>query len=418
MRTQTLYQEHQRTQRADLLSMAAAITGIDVMQNSGMQDDSDPFAVDRKTARLLVVDDEPINVDVVCAYLEDEGYSNILTYTDSVAALIALEHEQFDVALLDIMMPRISGLDLLQQMRDSRHLRHIPCIVMTASTDRSTKRSAIELGAADFLNKPFDPEELLSRTQNALIRKAHYDQMQVHARDLERQVTQRTAELVSSQIQLIHCLGRAAEYRDNDTGRHVLRVGRFSGIIADQLGLDKVAVQQIELAASLHDIGKLGVPDSILQKPGRLDPNEMVIMQQHAALGHAIIAPHTSSPFSIHDDNGAGDDLVDSFESPLLKLAATIAATHHERWDGSGYPYNMKGEDIPLPGRIVAVADVFDALSTRRPYKNAFPFDECVNMIRQGSGSHFDPAVVEAFLQRLPEIKLVYLRYQDQETSL
>jgi putative two-component system response regulator len=408
MQFSTLLSERSSIRRDELLQMAHSIAGIDAAHETRrfqLVEDS-PFEIDRTRARILVVDDEPINVEVLVAYLEDEGYSNIISYTDSVSLLMQLETIDFDVVLMDLMMPRVSGLDLLQQIHDSRRLRHIPSIVLTASTDRSTKRKAIDLGAADFLCKPFDPEELLSRVQNALIRKAHLDRIQNDKLDLMQRVEQRTAELVSSQIQLIQCLGRAAEYRDNDTGKHVIRVGRFSAILAEELGLDPVTVQRIEMAATLHDIGKLGVPDTVLLKPGRLTEEEMACIRSHAALGKAII--------TAQEDNLSDLDGHPTYVSPLLAMAAVIAGSHHERWDGSGYPDKLSGENIPLEGRIVAVADVFDALTTERPYKKAFSIEESVSIIEKGSGTHFDPAVVNAFMNRLPEIRQVCLRYQDQ----
>lgn len=412
MRFSTLLSERYSIRRDELLQMAHSIAGIDAAHETWRlrHIEECPFEIDRTRARILVVDDEPINVEVVVAYLEDEGYGNITTFTDSVALLMQLENIDFDIVLMDLMMPRVSGLDLLQQIHDSERLRHIPSIILTASTDRSTKRQAINLGAADFLCKPFDPEELLSRVQNGLIRKAHYDRMQNDNLDLMRRVEQRTAELVSSQIQLIQCLGRAAEYRDNDTGKHVIRVGRFSAILAEELGLDPVTVQRIEMAATLHDIGKLGVPDSVLLKPGRLTDEEMACIRSHAALGKAIITPEENSLSELDGDP--------TYVSPLLTMAAVIAGTHHEHWDGSGYPDQLRGENIPLEGRIVAVADVFDALTTKRPYKKAFSIEESVHIIQDGSGTHFDPTVVAAFMNRLPEIRQVCLRYQDQAVSL
>ncbi|SFI26335.1 HD domain-containing phosphohydrolase [Planctomicrobium piriforme] len=403
--------------RTELISLTTAIAGVEAARQLEQRADSNASLtmIDRKSARLLVVDDEPINVEVVTAYLEDAGYEQIVALTDSVQALVALEQQPFDVALLDIMMPRLSGLDMLARMRASQRLQHIPAIVMTAASDRATKRRAIELGAADFLNKPFDPEELLARTENALIRKSHFDRMQSYARELEQQVEQRTAELVSSQMQLVYCLGRAAEYRDNETGMHVLRVGRFSGVIADQLGMGEIAVRQIEMAATLHDIGKLGLPDSILLKPGRLDEDEIEVMRRHALLGREIVSPTGSAPSDAASSptQPSGFDLLRSFDSPLLKMASTIAATHHERWDGTGYPLGLRGEAIPLTGRIVAVADVYDALSSRRPYKEPFSHQQCLDMLQAGRGTHFDPLVVDAFFARLEDVRSIQARFQD-----
>lgn len=405
-------------EEVNLATWTSVITGRRGMDERAALEASIPtvLAADPATARILVVDDEPINVQVVAAFLEDAGYQNIRTFTNSVEALISVERDDFDVALLDVMMPQISGLDLLKQINESARHADVPVIILTASTERSLKSKALELGAADFLNKPFDPEELLARTENALIRKAHFDHIQSYARELEEQVQRRTAELVSSQMQLVHCLGRAAEYRDNETGLHVVRVGRFSSVIACELGLDAVMVRQIELAATLHDIGKIGLPDSILLKPGRLDPDELERMREHALLGEEIVSPARSRPSSHGVELTLADQLLYSFDSPLMRMAATIAATHHEKWDGSGYPHGLAGEDIPLEGRIVAVADVYDALSSKRPYKEAFPDEKCVAILEEGRGQHFDPTILDAFMARHDEIRQIAIHYTDDES--
>jgi putative two-component system response regulator len=367
------------------------------------------------SARLLIVDDEEINVAVLSAYLQDAGYQRITSFTDPVEALLSVDEAEFDVVFLDIMMPRISGLDLLGQFREMRRMHHVPMIVLTASVDRALKQQALRLGATDFLTKPFDPEELLARTGNALIRKAHFDMAQSRAAELERQVARRTMELVSSQLQLVQCLARAAEYRDNETGMHVIRVGWYAGLIARRLGLDEMMVRQIQLAATLHDVGKIGIPDAILLKAGPLEADEIQNMRRHARLGAEIMAPRDGSR-KCHSVFSSGDaeQLLNSFESPLLRMAASIAATHHEHWNGGGYPAGLVGTDIPLEGRIVAIADVYDALSSPRPYKDSFTQERCQALLEEGRGKQFDPQILDAFLECLPEVERIRQEYADR----
>jgi len=415
-----------RLGRQETLLSGAAMTGIDCAHdlNITMQGEEHSIQIDRKTSRMMMVNDDSASIPLITDSLERNGYTNLIRCPDPVVALATLEQQPFDLVLLNLATSPlgVGGLELLREMRRADRLRQVPCILLVSRLDPSTRHSAMELGVSDFLKKPIDPEELLFRIRKTLIRKAQQDSLQSLSRDLQQRMERRAAELVSSQMQLIHCLGRAAEYRDNETGKHVQRVGRFSEILAAELGMGKAAAQQIEMAARLHDIGKLGIPDSILLKPGQLDPEEMAIMQSHAALGSAILssqphAIHQSNVQNLYDQYGIGEDIASLFESPLLKLAATIAATHHERWDGSGYPNRLKGTEIPLVGRIVAVADVFDALSTVRPYKPQLPFERCVEMIRSASGTQFDPEVVNAFLEKIPEIRSVYARFRDQQTT-
>jgi putative two-component system response regulator len=321
-----------------------------------------------------------------------------------------------DLVLLDIVMPRFTGLDILAAIRADAQFAHIPVVMLTALEDHQTKCQALSQGATDFLAKPVDPSELVSRVRNVLVVKAHYDHLRCHAADLERMVKERTAQLEASHQNVIHCLARAAEFRDDDTGRHVLRVGCYAAIIARQLGWDESAVQMLQQAAQLHDVGKIGIPDAILGKPGKLTPQEFETIQKHCGFGKRIFESLTDSEWSVWRKHAElGQRILGDCPSPVLEMAAQIALTHHERWDGTGYPIGLAGEDIPLVGRITAVADVFDALSTKRSYKAAFPLEKCFEILTEGRGKHFDPTVLDAFFAVREKIVSVQISYAEVE---
>jgi putative two-component system response regulator len=362
------------------------------------------------SAKIMIVDDEPINVMVVTKYLKDAGFSQLAATSASRQIMEALEREAPDVMLLDIMMADANGLDVLKTVRSSDRFARIPVIILTAVDDRKVKAAALDLGATDFLTKPVDPIELVPRVRNALAAKAHHDDLCQHADELEQQVQLRTAELEASRLEVIHCLGRAAEYRDNDTGMHVVRVGRYAGIIARQLGLDPAAIALIEHAAPLHDVGKIGIPDAVLLKRGKLTEDEFEVVRLHCEFGKRIVDEMSSEDHrTVAGHTAVGAKIMNVGSSPTLRMATRIAMTHHEKWDGSGYPRGLAGEQIPLEGRITAVADVFDALSHDRPYKAAFPLEQCFAMMEEGRGKHFDPRVLDAFFARRKEILRVRL---------
>lgn len=388
---------------------------MDPLVDSRSVDGEVPLA-DRgpRDASVMIIDDEEINIEVVQAYLEDEGFCNFLTTTDSTDAVTMIRSHRPDIVLLDINMPKVSGLDILKTMRTDTNLRQIPAVVLTASTDAETKLKALRLGASDFLGKPVDPSELVLRLDNVLAAKALRDHLKHYSERLEQQVAIRTEELVRSRQEAIHCLARAAEYRDDDTGRHVIRVGRYAAIIATQMGFPKAAVELLEQAAQLHDIGKIGIPDSILHKPGRLEPDEFQIIKDHCEIGQRIIksTPHEDEMIRKHSSVGSAI-LSAGSSSPVLKLASVIAESHHEKWDGSGYPFGLRGNDIPVEGRIVAVADVFDALSSERPYKAAFSREKCFTILEEGRGQHFDSRVLDAFFACQEQIIAVQTEYSE-----
>ncbi len=365
-------------------------------------------------AKILILDDELANVRVLKRYLESAGYSSIQTSTDSTAAMGWLEQQRPDLLLLDVMMPEVSGIDLLGQIRQHPRLRFLPVLIVTANTDNETKRTCLSLGATDFLAKPVDPHDLLPRVRNTLVTRSFQNQLARYAQQLEQRVNERTQELEFSRREVVECLARAAEYRDTETGNHVVRVGRFAGIIAKRLGYTDEQVSNIELAAQLHDVGKIAIPDAVLHKPGRLDPDEFAYIKRHAAIGHSIIRAHSPRETeALRRHVMAGGQLLAAQSSPLLRLASTIALSHHERWDGTGYPLGLKGSDIPLEARITSVADVYDALSSVRPYKDAMPREKCFQILEEGRGTQFDPAVLDAFFASSDEIVQAQLELVD-----
>lgn len=365
------------------------------------------------SGNVLMVDDEPTNIAVIQLLLERAGYLGFESTTDSTNAFNLILTSRPDVVLLDINMPEVNGVDLLKLIRANPVTKQLPVLILTAESDKETKVTCLELGATDFLIKPIEPMELVPRVRNALQNKSFQDQLKRHACELERLVSERTRELEMSRRQAIYCLARAAELRDNDTGNHVIRVGRFAGVIAKQMGFNSSYVHDIELAAQLHDVGKIAVPDSILLKPGKLEEDELEIVKSHVKHGRNIIQPflsHEAALMRSHVDMGA--EMLED-DSSLMKMAATIAQTHHERFDGSGYPIGLSGEDIPIEGRITAVADVYDALSSERSYKKALPRHQCYRILENGRGSHFDPKVLDGFFQGTSEIVKVQVEFMD-----
>jgi len=364
----------------------------------------------------MIVDDEPVNIKVVRKYLSMDGYKNFVTTDQAVDACKLIELKRPDLILLDIMMPEVSGLDILKRLRASDDAALTPVIILTATTDSETKHKALELGATDFLAKPVDVNELFPRVRNALSVKAYQDHLRNYAVELENQVRERTRELAETRLEVIHCLARAAEYRDNETGNHVIRVGRYVGIIARAMGIDEATVELMEQAAPLHDVGKIGIPDAILLKPGKLTHEEFELMQNHCGLGKRVVERVSDDEWCIikqHTD--IGSRITAGTQSPLLAMASRIAITHHERWDGTGYPLALSGENIPIEGRITAVADVFDALSSKRTYKPAFPLEKCLAIMKEGRGTHFDPKVLDTFLTCTDEIVAVQIKYADTD---
>lgn len=338
---------------------------------------------------ILIADDESMNRRLVAAILTPLGY-RLHEAGDGAEAFDMAGSIQPDAILMDLGMPRVDGLEAVRRLKTDPELKHIPVIVVTGNPQEADRIKALETGADDFLNKPVNRLELLARLRNHLALKRYRDRLLRHQADLEETVAERTRALRESHrkisaasLETIHRLTLAAEYRDEDTGDHIQRMSLISVAIARRLRLKETVVANLRYAASMHDIGKIGIPDRILLNPGRLDPAEMAIMRQHTVIGASIL-----------EGSGIG----------FIRLAEVIALTHHERWDGSGYPAGLKGKASPLVGRIVAVADVFDALTTNRPYKAAMSTEHSLGVIAEGRGSQFDPTVVDAFFASQSEI--------------
>jgi putative two-component system response regulator len=366
------------------------------------------------TAKIMIVDDESFNHQVVERYLYNTGYRYFVTINDSTKAMSKIRQERPDLILLDIMMPEVSGIDILRALRADQNLKQTPVIILTAASDPDLKQEALRLRVSDFLSKPVDPHDLIPRVRNALIVKSHQDQMANYAKDLEEKVQLRTAELAASRQEVILCLARAAEFRDNETGNHVIRVGRYVGIIAHEMGFSDEKVEMLEQAAQLHDVGKIGIPDSILLKPGKLEPDEFEQVQKHCGFGRKIIQRLPEPEWDAlkkHTDLGA--KLLEIVRTPIIELASKIALTHHERWDGTGYPLGLADDDIPIEGRMTAVADVYDALSSKRPYKPAFSSKKCFKIMEESRGSQFDPKILDAFFRRRKDIANVQIACVD-----
>jgi len=338
---------------------------------------------DLKGSKILVVDDEWANIELLKMLLKRWGFTNVVATSDSTEAIGLVRAVRPDLVLLDLHMPKLDGFEVLKGIREvTTPDEYLPVLVLTADVTNSTKQRALSGGARDFLIKPFDATEVLLRVTNLLETRHLHTRLENYTTDLARevevrtqQITQKSNELEAARLEVLKRLASAAEFRDDDTGQHTIRVGVLSAEIARVLGKNMEFVKDMREAAPLHDIGKIGIPDDILLKPGKLTPEEWEVMKTHTSIGAKILA-------------GSKD--------PLLRLSEEIALTHHEKWNGNGY-MRMKGTEIPLSGRIVAIADVFDALTNVRPYKKAWTREEAVAEIVKQRGEHFDPQVVDAF---------------------
>lgn len=336
-----------------------------------------PLNAALQAMRLLLVDDNAAQLIALREILKQAGYKHVVALDDPRQALDYLRMFEPDLMLLDLHMPVVSGFDILAELKAALPLEgYFPILALTADTRLEIRQKALANGARDFLTKPYDPTEVKLRIRNLLEARYFYKQLSAQAAQLEAQVRARTRELEQAQIEMLVRLAHAAEYRDDESGEHVWRVAYSSYLIACELGLPEAQAELLLRAARLHDVGKIGIPDHILRKPGRLSAAEFEIVKAHTTIGAKLLS---------------GSSL------PMLRMAELIALTHHERYDGSGYPQGLKGEEIPIESRILAVADSYDALTHDRPHQPAMPPQAAYQAIIAGSGRQFDPAVVAAF---------------------
>ena len=347
--------------------------------------------------RILVVDDEPHNRTLLKMALEKMGYE-VAEAENAFKAFEVLDR-YFDLVLADVMMPEINGFEMVQRIRACSETAEIPVIMVTTLSEKKDRIRAIEAGANDFISKPVDMVELKVRVNSMIRQKVQQDEIKNYQAELHQMVEDRTERLKCALEELDHAhresilhLCNAAEYKDEETAAHILRMSNYAAMIARELKLDKSEVDLIRVSSPMHDVGKIGIPDSILLKPGPLDDNEWKAMKMHPLIGSKILGGSNSE---------------------YVKMGAVIAKSHHEKWDGSGYPLGLSGEDIPLPGRISAVADVFDALTSKRPYKDAFPIEVALSIMQEGRGVHFDPKVLDVFLANMDEVLEIKKTYSD-----
>lgn len=347
---------------------------------------------------VLLCDDEIMNRKVASKILTKEGF-NVIEAQNGKEAIDILNSSRVDLILMDLMMPVMDGYEATTIIKNDDRFLAIPLIIVSALSDKEAITKGLKLGANEYLTKPYDIIEFSLRVKNAIKLGAYQNMLKDHKKILEIEVSKKTKELQDalfevqkSERDIISILGKTAEFRDNETSTHTIRVGEMSALIAKKFGWSDEDVELMRLASPMHDMGKVGISDSILLKPGKLNDEEFEIMKQHSIIGHSILSQK---------------------ETPLLKLAAEIALTHHEKYNGKGYPNALGGENIPLSGAIVAVVDVFDALLSERPYKKAFTLEKTLEIIKNDSGSHFHPKVVELFMSSLDEILKIRANLQD-----
>ncbi|MFC0242241.1 HD domain-containing phosphohydrolase [Rhodopseudomonas telluris] len=333
--------------------------------------------------QALLVDDSRSALEYMKRQIEAAGDVDAITFTDPLQALAAARHTDIALALVDYEMPHLDGISLIRELRALPHFSDLPIVMITSIESDDVRLRALDAGATDFLSKQQKSLETQVRLRNLVKLGLAIRKLNDRAAHLAWEVAEATRQLQEREEEIILRLALSVEYRDNDTGDHTLRVAKYSRLIAEQLGLPQRLCRDIYLAAPLHDVGKVATPDHILLKPGGLTPEEIAVMRTHTTVGGTILA---------------------GSRCELIQLAADIAIAHHERWDGAGYPHRLKGDAIPIAARIVAVADVFDALTTKRPYKEAFPLPIARQQLEDGKGRHFDQACVDAFLARWPEV--------------
>lgn len=369
-----------------------------VVPNSLPPDNLQPASSGMVKPAILVVDDQPKNIELLEAYLAPYNYK-IVTAVSGEEALREINGHKIDLVLLDVMMPGMDGFEVIRRVRQDEAYRLLPIILVTALRETEDRIKGIEAGCDDFISKPVDKMELLARVRSLLKVKAYNDLLINYQKELESDVMKRTGELKqalekikASSLDTIYRLSMAAEFRDDDTGTHIKRVSLYCAVVAQRMGLPQNEIETILYAAPMHDLGKIGIPDLILLKPGKLTGPEWEIMKQHTVIGAKILK---------------GSD------AEFIRLGERIALSHHEKWDGSGYPKGLKGSQIPIAGCITAIADVFDALTSKRPYKEAFSMEKSLGLIRDGRENYFDPDVTDAFFASQDEILAIRKQYDD-----
>lgn len=343
-------------------------------------------------AIVLIVDDNETNLTLFRHLLKKMDNVESIGFTDPIEAISWATTHEPDLVLLDYLMPGMDGFEFIRQFRCIPDYKNIPVVMITADTENEIRHRALEIGAYDFLNKPIDKNELLARARNLLALRRTQRALANHAELLTAEIEKAIADITAREREVVLRLSKAAEHRDPETGQHLIRMSNYSRLIARELNLSEREQKLILEAAPMHDIGKVATPDAILLKRGRLTSAEFEIMKQHAETGYNILC---------------------NSESELIRVAAITALSHHEKYDGSGYPKGLKGDDIPIYGRIVAVADVFDALASARPYKRAWSLEAASQYLKDHSGSHFDPKCVNAFFDAWDDVLEIYDRYQE-----
>jgi putative two-component system response regulator len=362
-----------------------------------------------KKTTILVVDDTEVNLRLVKSCLNNQGF-DVLLAESGKDALKVLEGEIPDLILLDIMMPDMDGFEVCKLLKEKESTKNIPVIFLTAKSDPDDVVEGFRFGAVDYLKKPFNVSELLARVNTHVKLK----NLQHHLEDMVEERAQEVVEahkelntmheelafvhkkLQEAYVEIIRRLARAAEYRDNETGMHIMRMSHYSALLGKAAGMAKEEYRSLMHAATMHDVGKIGIPDAVLLKPGKLTNEEFDTMKEHSSLGEKLLS---------------------GIQSKVLSMAAKIAITHHEKWDGSGYPNGLAGEKIPLEGRISGIVDVFDALVSERPYKTRWPVDNAVELLKAEKGKHFDPRLVDLFIENLPEILEIQKNFTDSNAS-
>ena len=336
---------------------------------------------DKAKKTILVVDDTPTNIKILGQILIEDYEVSIAT--SGAQALEIISQNKPDLILLDIMMPEMDGYQVCEKIKSDKHTQNIPVIFVTAKDEESDEAKGFEIGAVDYITKPVSPPVVKARVKTHLTLKSAEDDLQNQNAILDQKIKKRRMELKASQLEAVERLGLASEYRDEETGLHIKRISEYCRLMGIHLGFSTEENETFAIASTMHDIGKIGIPDRLITKPEKLTEEEWVIMKTHTTIGH---------------------ELLSGSNSEILQVAAVIALTHHEKWDGSGYPKGLKGEEIPIIGRVVCICDMFDNLVSKRPYKESWSIEDSVNEIRRESGTSFDPRLVAIFAGLGPEL--------------